>query len=283
MIPAEIQTWFIEHNYGTVISSQPVHGGCINRGAVLKTLSGDTFFLKTNHNSPPNMFTCEVAGLDELRVNDGPTVPETYIHGPNFLLMQDLAPTAKSSDYWQIFGRKLAHLHLHTRPEFGFAHDNYIGSTEQPNIWTQTGYDFFAEQRLLFQISLARERGLVSQFEVHQVEHLISRLPELIPEQPASLSHGDLWSGNAISDFNGNPAIIDPAAHYGWAEAELAMTTLFGSFPTSFYNAYEEIRPLSSGYQARFPIYNLYHLLNHLNLFGSSYLSQVQTILRKFG
>ena len=229
------------------------------------------------------MFACEVAGLDELRVNDGPIVPETYIHGQDFLLMQDLAPTVRCGDYWQIFGRKLAQLHLHTRPKFGFAHDNYIGSTEQPNPWTQTGHDFFAEQRLLFQISLARERGLVSQFEVLKVEHLISRLSELIPEQPASLLHGDLWSGNAITDFDGNPAIIDPATHYGWAETELAMTTLFGSFPTSFYSAYEETRPLFSGYQARFPLYNLYHLLNHVNLFGRSYLSQVQTILKKFG
>jgi len=282
MIPVEIQTWLAEHHYGAVSSSQPVRGGCINRGVVLKTQTGDSFFLKTNQTSPPDMFAREVAGLEVLRVADGPTVPETYSHGPTFLLMSDLAPAVKRSDYWPTFGRKLAHLHLHVQPKFGFAHDNYIGSTPQPNTWTQNGHIFFAEQRLLFQTRLARERGLITRREVEQVKHLITYLPELIPQQPASLLHGDLWSGNVIADRYGNPAIIDPAAHYGWAESELAMTALFGAFPAAFYRAYEEIRPLSSGYQARFPIYNLYHLLNHVNLFGGGYLSQVQAILRKY-
>jgi fructosamine-3-kinase len=282
MIPADIQTWLTEHHYGTVSSSRPVHGGCINQGVVLKTQTGDSFFLKTNQTSPPDMFAREVAGLDALRVNDGPTVPETYFHGPTFLLMGDLAPGVKSSDYWPTFGRKLAQLHFYTNTKFGFAHDNYIGSTPQPNTWTQNGFTFFAEQRLLFQAQLARDRGLISRRDVEQVKNLITHLPELIPQQPASLLHGDLWSGNAIADRHGNPAIIDPAAHYGWAESELAMTTLFGAFPAAFYRAYEEVRPLPPNYRARFPIYNLYHLLNHVNLFGRGYLSQVQVILGKF-
>jgi len=283
MIPTEVQTWFTDHHYGTVATSRPVHGGCINQGTILTTQTGDSFFLKTNQDSPPNMFACEVAGLDVLRVDDGPTVPDTYFYGSTFLLMQDLTPTAKKSDFWPTFGRKLAQLHLHTSPKFGFDHYNYIGSTRQPNKWTQNGYTFFAEQRLLYQARLARDRTLITQSEMKQVKHLIARLPDLIPQQPASLSHGDLWSGNAIADSHGNPAIIDPAAHYGWAEAELAMTTLFGSFPSIFYRTYEEVRPLSLGYGDRFPIYNLYHLLNHVNLFGRGYLDQVQAILRKFG
>ena len=282
MIPVEIKTWLTEHHYGAVSSLQPVHGGCINQGVVLKTQTGDSFFLKTNQTSPPDMFAREVAGLNALRVDDGPTVPETYFHGPTFLLMGDLAPELKSDDFWPIFGRKLAHLHLHTHKKFGFTHDNYIGSTPQPNKWTQNGFTFFAEQRLLFQAHLAVEQGLIARREVAQVKHLITFLPELIPQQPASLLHGDLWSGNAIADHHGNPAIIDPAAHYGWAESELAMTALFGAFPSAFYRAYEEVRPLLPGYQARFPIYNLYHLLNHVNLFGRGYLSQVQEIIRKY-
>jgi fructosamine-3-kinase len=115
------------------------------------------------------------------------------------------------------------------------------------------------------------------------VENLTAQLKDLIPVEPASLLHGDLWSGNAITNSQGGPAIIDPAAHYGWAEAELAMTTLFGAFPNAFYQAYEEVRPLEPGYYARFPLYNLYHLLNHLNIFGRGYLGQVQAILRRFG
>lgn len=115
-----------------------------------------------------------------------------------------------------------------------------------------------------------------------RVEKLCDRLPELIPEQPASLIHGDLWSGNAMFDSRGQPAIIDPAAHYGWAEAELAMTTLFGSFPDVFYRAYQEARPLEPDFRERFPIYNLYHLLNHVNLFGGGYLGQSLSILRRY-
>jgi fructosamine-3-kinase len=112
---------------------------------------------------------------------------------------------------------------------------------------------------------------------------LAARLPQLVPQQPASLLHGDLWSGNAISDRHGAPAIIDPAVYYGWAEAELAMTALFGAFAESFYQAYQEMRPLESGWRERFDIYNLYHLLNHLNLFGESYLGEVRAILRRYG
>ena len=114
-------------------------------------------------------------------------------------------------------------------------------------------------------------------------EALAKRLPELVPHQPASLIHGDLWSGNVICDKNGMPVLIDPAAHYGWAEADIAMTTLFGGFKPDFYDAYNSIRPLETGWLKRMPLYNLYHLLNHLNLFGGGYHSQVMTVVRQFG
>ncbi|MBN1665608.1 MAG: fructosamine kinase family protein, partial [Anaerolineales bacterium] len=155
-------------------------------------------------------------------------------------------------------------------------------STPQPNPWQADGYRFFAEQRLLYQARLARRRNLIEAADLAQVEGLAARLPDLVPEQPAALLHGDLWTGNAASDSAGRPALIDPAAYYGWAEAELAMTTLFGSFPAEFYAAYEEARPLAPGYRGRFDLYNLYHLLNHVNLFGRGYLGQVQAILRRY-
>jgi protein-ribulosamine 3-kinase len=144
------------------------------------------------------------------------------------------------------------------------------------------GYQFFGEQRLLFQARLANRRGLLGKEQMEQVERLAAHLSQLIPSQPASLIHGDLWGGNAITNQRGEPVLIDPATHYGWAEAELAMTALFGSFPDVFYKAYQEVRTLDADFQGRFPIYNLYHLLNHLNLFGSSYLGQVLQILRRF-
>jgi fructosamine-3-kinase len=283
MIPDPVQTWLDENGFGPVQAEQPVGGGCISNGKILTTQSGNTFFLKTNQNTPADMFAREAEGLKALRIADGPAVPQPLLHGTDFILLEDLAPAPRQPDFWLTFGHQLAALHHHTYAQFGFEHNNYIGSTPQPNPWTEDGYTFFAEQRLLYQANLAQQRGLLSQSDTHAVENLTAQLKDLIPVEPASLLHGDLWSGNAITNSQGGPAIIDPAAHYGWAEAELAMTTLFGAFPNAFYQAYEEVRPLEPGYYARFPIYNLYHLLNHLNIFGRGYLGQVQAILRRFG
>ncbi|MBL7161825.1 MAG: fructosamine kinase family protein [Anaerolineales bacterium] len=282
MIPQPIKTWLAENEFGGITSTHAVGGGCINNGMIIKMDSGTSFFLKTNRSTPQDMFAREVEGLHALKVEDGPTVPESYLHGEDFILMEDLTPAPPHTDYWPEFGRRLAALHNYTNDQFGFTHDNYIGSTPQPNPWTGDGYAFFGEHRISYMTRLAQQRGLMAAEDVQRAERLVTQLPDLIPEQPASLIHGDLWSGNATSDSRGAPAIIDPAAHYGWTEAELAMTTLFGSFPETFYRAYQEVRPLEPGYRSRFPIYNLYHLLNHLNLFGHSYLGQVQSILRRF-
>jgi fructosamine-3-kinase len=282
MLPEAVNSWCEAQGYGRVTASQPVGGGCINNGARLETASGCAFFLKTNSRAPADMFAREAEGLKALQVADGPRVPQTFLVGEAFLLLEDLAPARRQPDFWLSFGRRLAALHNHTNPRFGFMHDNYIGSNLQPNSWMPDGYQFFAEQRLLYQAELAGRRALLDAEGVRQVEALAARLPDLVPQQPASLIHGDLWSGNAISDANGDPAIIDPAAHYGWAEAELAMTALFGAFPQEFYQAYQELRPLKDGFQARFDLYNLYHLLNHLNLFGSGYRGAVRAILKRY-
>lgn len=282
MIPAPVTSYFNENTFDPIISTRSVSGGCISNGNILTTQSGATFFLKSNQNTPNDMFSREAEGLAALRVDGGPTIPQVYLCGRDFILLEDLAPAPQNNDYWPTFGRQLANLHKCTNPEFGFEHDNYIGSTRQPNSWIDDGYTFFAQNRLFFQARMAQERGLIGKGEKRDVESIVSRLEQLIPQQPASLIHGDLWSGNAISNSSGAPAIIDPAAHYGWAEADLAMTDLFGAFPTAFYKAYEEIRPLNPDYRGRFPIYNLYHLLNHLNIFGRGYLGQVQSILRRF-
>lgn len=283
MIPDPVQTWLDKNGFGPVQVEQSVGGGCISNGKILTTQSGISFFLKTNQNTPADMFAREAEGLVALRLADGPTIPQPHLHGTDFILLEDLAPAPRRPDFWPTFGHQLAALHEHTDAQFGFEHDNYIGSTPQLNPWMKDGYTFFAEQRLLYQANLAQQRGLLGQSDTRAVENLVTQLTELIPIQPASLLHGDLWGGNAITNSQGEPAIIDPAAHYGWAEAELAMTTLFGAFPKAFYQAYEEVRPLEPGYYARFPIYNLYHLLNHLNIFGRGYLGQVQAILRRFG
>ncbi|MCJ7701874.1 MAG: fructosamine kinase family protein [Anaerolineales bacterium] len=283
MIPREVVSWLAQNRFGELVSQRPVSGGCINNGMILRTASGRSFFLKLNAAPPVDMFAREVAGLEALRVSDGPSVPLPYLHGRTFLLMEDLAPAARGVDYWVSFGHQLAALHKYTNEQFGFGADNYIGSTPQPNPWTEDGFEFFTKQRLLFMACMARERGLLDRGDEARVAALTARLPQLVPQQPPSLIHGDLWSGNALTTADGSPAIIDPAAHYGWAEAELAMTTLFGSFPSEFYRAYEEVRPLEPGYPSRYPIYNLYHLLNHLILFGRGYWGQVDAILRRYG
>ena len=287
-VPQAVLDWLREHNYGTPAFVDLIGGGCINNGARLKTDTGKSFFLKTNLSAPVEMFAREAEGLRELRTHpaqnqkDSLAIPEPLLHGPDYLLLEDLDPAPRNPTYWPDFGRGLARLHLRTNERFGFYHDNFIGSTPQNNTWTQDGWEFFAHHRLLFQAELAMRSGLLSREQVRRAERVAELLPELIPEQPASLLHGDLWSGNAMTDSAGGPAIIDPAAYYGWAEADLAMTDLFGAFPDTFYRAYENVRPLEPGYRRRYPLYNLYHLLNHLNLFGRGYHGQVVSILVRY-
>ncbi|UYN89766.1 MAG: fructosamine kinase family protein [Anaerolineales bacterium] len=228
------------------------------------------------------MFAREAEGLAALAATQTLRVPEVHLVGEDLLLLEDLQPATRAADYWQQLGRGLAQLHQHTSPQFGFAHDNYIGSTPQPNGWMADGFAFFAVRRLGYQARLAHSHGLLDADEVAAIQRLAARLPQLVPAQPASLLHGDLWAGNAITDGAGAPALIDPAAHYGWAEAELGMTALFGGFPLEFYAAYEAERPLEPGWRQRLSLYNLYHLLNHLNLFGRSYHAQVIEVVKSY-
>jgi fructosamine-3-kinase len=282
MIPAAVVNWLESHGYGKIRFQQPVSGGCINNGTRLETVSGTSFFLKTNSSAPEDMFALEAEGLAELRKANGPRLPDTYLWDAEFILLEDLKPAQRAGDYWESLGRQLAQLHQTTNQKFGFSHDNYLGTTRQPNPWTADGHEFFVEHRLGFQVRLARDNRQLTRDEEVEITRLANRLDRLVPQQPASLIHGDLWSGNTISDERGQPAIIDPAAHYGWAEAELGMTGLFGGFPETFYTAYVETRTLDGGWADRLPIYNLYHLLNHLNLFGGGYHGQVMQIVKRF-
>lgn len=282
MIPETVHDWLEENDFGRVVSTARVTGGCINNGLRLHTSDGGAFFLKTNTNAPADMFAREAEGLLALNVEGGPRIPKVYFYGEDFILMEDLTPAPRQAGYWEALGKQLAVLHSHTAESFGFVHDNYAGSTPQPNPWTGNGYQFFAEHRLNFQARLAVDKGLLSGREADLVSRLALKLPELVPEQPPSLIHGDLWGGNAISGPSGEPALIDPAAHYGWAEAELGMTMLFGSFGGDFYRAYNQVNPLENGWRSRMDIYYLYHLINHLNLFGRGYYGQVMDVVRRY-
>lgn len=287
MLPEPVRAYLDAHGWGAATRLQVVGGGCINDGRLVDCERGPRLFLKTNASAPPDLFAAEAAGLRALRQPAAPRVPQPLLAGRDFLLLEYLAPAPLVRTAWETFGRRLAALHAPAGPHFGFEHANYLGRTPQPNPPTADGFAFFAEHRLLYQGRLARERGLLPSASLRALERLAARLRDWVPAQPPSLIHGDLWSGNAIPGPDGELCLIDPAAHYGWAEAELAMTALFGGFPEAFYAAYaaaaqEGGRPLAAGYRQRFGVYNLYHLLNHLNLFGGHYRDQVESVLAAY-
>ncbi len=280
-LPAPVVEWSRACGFGEIRSIGAQSGGCIHTALRLAASTGDTFFLKVNPSVPHDMFTREAEGLAALASAHGPRIPEPILWGPTFLLLEDLSPASPAPGFWEQLGRELAGLHEITSPRFGFDHDNYIGLTPQPNPWTDDGVRFFTEARLQFQAGRAASAGLLTPKDRKAIDSICDRLDSLIPTQPASLLHGDLWSGNVVAGPDGEPCLVDPACHYGWAESELGMTELFGGFPDAFYAAYQEARPLASGWRDRLAIYNLYHLLNHLNLFGAAYLESVRSILHR--
>lgn len=268
---------------GARVVSQ-LSGGSIHAVSLLEATSGRRVVVKESTEAPPDLFAREADGLHLLRsVAAAPPVPEPLAFGPTFLILDYLEPAPRAPRAWIDFGLALAALHARTGPAFGAVADNYLGPTPQPNPATTDGHRFFAEQRLAPQLARARAGGRLSERDLQAGERLMTRLIDLIPVQPASLIHGDLWSGNAIVGPGGALCLIDPAAHYGWAEADLAMTALFGGFPNTFYEAYASAIRLEPGWRERFQLYNLYHLLNHLNLFGAGYLGEVRAILDRFG
>lgn len=282
-IPQGLLQYISTSDWGSVVAVESLQGGSINSVYLLETDFGPPSLLKTNSKCPKHMFARESEGLYALALAGGLRIPEVYKYGDDWLLMEYISHTSPASNYWSTLGEGLAQIHLTVEDRFGFPEDNFIGSTIQLNSWTEDGHVFFAEHRLRFQGDMARGKGLLHEEDGKLLDRIAYRLTDFIPSQPASLIHGDLWSGNIISGPGGMPALVDPAAHFGWAEAELAMTSLFGQFDPEAYIAYEMIRPLVPGYRDRIDIYNLYHLLNHLNIFGKTYLSRVQTILRKYG
>jgi len=227
-------------------------------------------FLKEGAPARADAFAAEADGLDALRPHIRvPRVLERGLrNGKAFILLEPL--DLRPGDYAAL-GRALATLHHQSGPRFGWARDNYIGLSPQQNGWCDDWLEFWVTRRMEPQISWAREKG----FDVSMPP---MRLLEKHKPQPALL-HGDLWSGNAGFTAAG-PVIFDPAVYYGDRETDLAMTELFGGFPREFYDAYNEAYSLDAGYEKRKHLYNLYHLLNHLNLFGAAYYMQIQAILR---
>ncbi|MDX2244236.1 MAG: fructosamine kinase family protein [Leptolyngbyaceae cyanobacterium bins.302] len=260
-----------------VTNQRSLGGGCINAAASVSD-GQQTYFVKLNQASQVAMFEAEAAGLDEMVATQTIRVPKPVCWGTAensaYLVLEWLELGGRgSANAWAEMGRNLAAMHRATsRNGFGWKMNNTIGSTPQPNPWTADWITFWQEHRIGFQFQLARRRGGA----FPKQDRLLDAIPQLLAghDPQPSLVHGDLWSGNASVTSAGEPVIFDPATYYGDREVDLAMTELFGSFPSDFYRAYNEAYPLDSGYQQRKPLYNLYHILNHFNLFGSSYASQ---------
>jgi protein-ribulosamine 3-kinase len=252
-------------------SAKSASGGCIH-DCYRVVIGGAAHFLKLNQERFADAFAAEADGLKAIR-QCGMRAPEPLAHGvageQAYLLLEFLDLKGKGD--FAALGRMLAAAHRKPGPRFGWSRDNYIGSTPQANGWCDEWAEFWRERRLRPQLELAARKGF-NLGPIDPAPVLQSHKP-----QPALL-HGDLWSGNAGFTAEG-PVVFDPAVYYGDREADLAMTELFGGFPREFYKAYDETFPLPDGYERRKHLYNLYHLLNHLNLFGGGYLGKVKAAL----
>jgi len=276
----------IEHVTG--LSCQPnqlssIGGGCINTAYKLKTPDRE-FFIKVNRPNLVDMFVAEAQGLQEMAELNAVRVPEVVCYGTadghSYLVLEYIALGSMRGNANAKLGEHLALLHQHQQPYFGWHMDNTIGSTPQINDQSHDWIEFWQQQRLGKQLEFAARNGFNGSLQKNG-QRLIEELPAFFTDyQPqASLLHGDLWGGNAAADEQGNPVIFDPACYYGDAETDLAMTELFGGFGADFHAAYRHIRPVDAGYRTRKTLYNLYHIINHLNLFGGGYLGQADAMI----
>jgi len=279
---------------GAPINLASIGGGCIADSSVATFEDGSKVFVKCAAGGP-DMFEREAEGLCALAAAEALRVPQVLAVSEEALVLEMIRQAPKKRGFAEDFGRGFARLHDHRGRTCGFSHDNFIGSTRQRNDplagqWDEAAEDdgstwpaFFVERRLRFQTRLAISRGHGHEFE-RLLDRAEARIIELLSsaiEVPCIL-HGDLWSGNYIVDDRGEACLIDPAVYYGHREADLAMTRLFGGFEPSFYEAYGEESPLTPGHEDRLAVYQLYHVLNHLNLFGGAYFEQCKRILQHY-
>lgn len=269
----------------------PVSGGDINAAYHLILSNGEEAFLKMNAQADDSFFAAEADGLKALK-KSGANTPEVLAHGKTdgkvaFLLMDFVKKARPKGEYWSLLGHGLAKLHRADATVFtkggryGFCQDNFIGQNRQANGPKEGWVDFFRDRRLAPQMRMAEH--YFDKTDLQRCQRLLASLENYLVEPTfPSLLHGDLWSGNVMPDSEGAPMLIDPAVYVGHHEADIAMTELFGGFSPMFYDAYHEVISAESGYVDRRDLYNLYHLLNHLNLFGSSYLSSVRRIIKRY-
>lgn len=270
-------------------------GGDINEVYQLRLPGGASLLFKWHADPPPGFFAAETDGLAALRATQSLKVPQVLAFGENGLLMEWLeSPSDQASRdrmaYGEALGRGLAQLHRATADSlghpaaFGYPKDNFVGLLPQQNGWLSRWSEFYRDRRLMPQLKIAAQNGRLTGQRREWVDRLLARLSDWIDDRQVrpSLLHGDLWGGNWLPTTDG-PAVIDPAVYFGDREMDLAMASLFGGFPDTFFQTYKEAFPLLPGYEERIPLYQLYYLLIHLNIFGESYGPSVDRILRRYG
>ncbi len=268
-----------------VVRIEPLGGSDIRHFRIV----GETasYFAKLANVSDRAQLEAECIGLRTLRRHaTGYFIPDVSFCEPIgqwMCLIEawiDQQPASPAS--WRQSGIALARMHREHKTSFGFEFDNFIGPTPQINVETDNWVDFFVDCRLLPQVELAVQNGLWSTADADAFDNLVKEIGGILPSRPvSSLLHGDLWAGNHLFS-KGGPALIDPAVYYGDRETDIAMTLLFGGFPASFYHAYQMEWNLEPGWEERTEIYNIYHIINHVNLFGVSYKQMLTSSLRKF-
>lgn len=277
-----------------IARTKRIAGGDINEAYGLSLTNGTEIFMKSNEKRNISFFTAEIAGLNAISQTEAIGTPHVLCSGTDedrggfsFLLMELISGQRRIADYWETLAHELAAMHrapaegFVSDGKYGFDCDNYIGSGKQVNTARGSWIAFFRDCRLEPQFK--RAGHYFEARDLKRISKLLDHLDDFLVEPPqASLLHGDLWSGNVITGNDGKAWLIDPAVYVGHAEADIAMTDLFGGFPRTFYDAYREVGILQPGYEDRRDLYNLYQLLNHLNLFGGSYLSSVRRIMERY-
>jgi protein-ribulosamine 3-kinase len=263
-------------------SRTPVAGGCINK-CYRVAGSGRAYFVKVNSSGRRAMFEAEAAGLAEIAATATTRVPAPLCAGANaeaaWLVVEYIEFGEATTRSMAQLGEALAAQHRVTAGKFGWTRDNTIGSTPQLNPQNADWISFWRDCRLGYQLELASRNGAPAAL-LRKGERLAGGFAALFADRSVkpALLHGDLWGGNAGFDRTGTPVLFDPAVYYGDREADLAMTELFGGFSADFYAAYRAAFALDTGYEVRRQLYNLYHVLNHYNLFGGGYAAQAETL-----
>ena len=284
MLPKSIIHFLNSFHSKRINQFSAVGGGSIN-AAYRYAIDGHQFFIKYN-NEVEGIIEKEVDGLKAISKVNCIATPEVIAFdkkdGYEILVLPFITGALKTENAWKNFGRQLAEMHQQDAPHYGWYQNNFIGSLQQTNKKTPNFIEFFMDQRLKPQIELALKKHYFSSQEVDQFEQLFKKLHEILPDTKPSLVHGDLWSGNFMIGEKETPYLIDPSIHYNFRETDMAFTHLFGGFNKEFYEAYNYHLPLENEFEKRIPLYNIYPLLVHLNLFGRGYYSSVMNNLNLY-